>query len=85
MRLAAAIALAKIGGRPMTVVPLLIDVLEDEIDPARRWLAADALRDLGPAAAHAAPALARALRRPMERRLVRQSIRLALTTLRSAA
>jgi HEAT repeat protein len=85
VRLAAAIALAKIGGRPATVLPLLIDVLEDEIDPARRWLAADALRDLGPTAAPAAPALARALRRPVERPLVRQSIRMALNALRPAA
>ena len=85
VRLAAAIALAKIGGRPMTVVPLLIDVLEDEIDPARRWLAADVLRDLGPTAAQAAPALARALRRHVERPLVRQSIRMALNALRPAA
>jgi HEAT repeat protein len=85
VRLAAAVALARLEGRTDTVLPMLIDVLEDESDPARRWLAADALRDLGPAARVAVPVLRRALRRPVERPLVRQSIHMALDVLRHAA
>jgi HEAT repeat protein len=77
VRLEAAIALYRIDGRAENILPLLLRVLR-EPDEARRWLAADCLRTMGPEAREAVPALLEGLEGNFKSVLVRNSFLLAL-------
>jgi HEAT repeat protein len=80
VRLAAAVALARIDRRETIVVPLLIRALE-EGDDGRRWIAADCLADIGPAADAAVPVLEELLKEPDRPPHVRHSFEVALRRL----
>lgn len=77
VRIEAAMALFRIGGQAEKVVPLLVDALQDPSE-VRRWIAADCLGAIGPAAELALPALRAALRRERETTLIRKALTLAL-------
>jgi HEAT repeat protein len=77
VRLEAAIALYRIDRRTENILPLLVRVLR-EPDEARRWLAADCLRSMGPLAREAVPALLEGLEGDFKSLLVRNSFLLAL-------
>ena len=80
VRLAAAVALARIDRREKAVVPLLIRALR-EGDDGRRWLAADCLAEIGPAADAAVPVLEELLKDPNRPAHVRHSFEVALRRL----
>jgi HEAT repeat protein len=77
VRLEAAVALARIAGRNETLIPLLIRALQ-EGDEARRWIAADRLREIGPEAREAVMALLEGMCDPAQPPAVRQGFALAL-------
>jgi HEAT repeat protein len=77
VRLEAAVALYKIDGRKETILPMLIKALQDP-DEVRRWIAADCLGEMGPAASAAVPALRQVLQQEFKSTLIRSSIALAL-------
>jgi HEAT repeat protein len=77
VRLESAVALARIARREEAVVPLLVRALK-EGDEARRWIAADRLREIGPAAREAVMALLDGLCDSAQPPLVRQGFALAL-------
>jgi HEAT repeat protein len=80
VRLAAAVALARIDRREKAVIPLLVRALK-EGDDARRWIAADCLAEIGPAAQEAVPVLEELLNDPARPPLVRHSFEVALRRL----
>jgi HEAT repeat protein len=77
VRLEAAVALYRIDRRADIILPLFIRVLR-EPDEARRWIAADCLRGMGPAAREAVPALLEGLDGHFHSVMVRNSFLLAL-------
>ena len=80
VRLAAAVALARIDRREKAVVPLLIRALK-EGDDGRRWIAADCLAEIGPAADAAVPVLEELLKDANRPAHVRHSFEVALRRL----
>jgi HEAT repeat protein len=80
VRLAAAVALARIDRREKAVVPLLIRALK-EGDDGRRWIAADCLAEIGPVAREAVPVLEELLTDLERPPLVRHSFEVALRRL----
>jgi HEAT repeat protein len=84
VRLEAAMALYRIGGEAGKVVPLLVNALGDASE-VRRWIAADCLGEIGPAARSAAPALRAALHREEQSPLIRKALTLALEKIEGTA
>lgn len=80
VRLQAAVALYRIDGRVKTVLPLLLRALKDPSD-AVCWFAADCLRQIGPVAKEAVPAIRAALAGEGRVALVRRSLELAMQSL----
>jgi HEAT repeat protein len=70
-------ALWRVDRRDRIAVPLLVGVL-GQGDEVLRWQAAEALGEIGPAAADAAPALRAALRDEYQSALIRQAVATAL-------
>jgi HEAT repeat protein len=77
VRLEAAMALYKIDGHAEKILPMLIKALHDP-DEVRRWIAADCLGEIGPAAKEAVPALRGMLEQDFKSPLIRASVALAL-------
>lgn len=77
VRLEAAVSLWKIDKHVPPVVPVLIQALRHS-DELVRWIAADCLGEIGPAAQEAIPALRAALEQPFKANLIRMSLELAL-------
>jgi HEAT repeat protein len=77
VRLEAAIALYRIDGRTDTILPLLLRVLR-EPDEARRWIAAECVREMGQAAREAVPVLLEGLEGDFRSVMVRNAFLLAL-------
>ena len=77
VRVAAAVALWKIDRKGPLVIPALISALADD-NELICWLAADALRQIGPEAREAVPALRQALQREFKISLIKTSVILAL-------
>jgi HEAT repeat protein len=69
--------LYKIDRQADKILPMLIKALQDA-DEVRRWIAADCLGEIGPAAREAIPALREALQKEFRSTLVRTSVELAL-------
>jgi HEAT repeat protein len=81
-RVEAAAALWRIDRRPGRVLVPLTNALADP-DELVRWVAADCLREMGPDAAAAVPALEAALTLPYRTGLIRTSVELALDRIRA--
>jgi HEAT repeat protein len=77
VRLEAAMALYKIDRHAEKILPMLIKALQDA-DEVRRWIAADCLGEIGPAAREAVPALHALLQQQFKSPLIRASVALAL-------
>jgi HEAT repeat protein len=70
-------ALYKIDRHEEKILPMLIKALQGP-DEVRRWIAADCLGEIGPAAREALPALREVLRQEFKSPLIRASVALAL-------
>jgi HEAT repeat protein len=84
VRVVAAVALWKIDQNAPLAVSTLAKALEGENELVC-WIAADSLREIGPEAIDAVPALQRALDRPFKIGLVRSAVELALRRIESSA
>lgn len=84
VRIEAAMALYKIDRRVDKILPFLVHALQDP-DEVRRWVAADCLGEIGPAAREAIPHLREALGRESRSGLIRKSLSLALAKISGTA
>jgi HEAT repeat protein len=84
VRVVAAVALWKIDQNGPLAVSTLVKALDGDNELVC-WIAADNLREMGPEAAEAIPALRRALGRPFKIGLIRSALELALRRIESTA
>jgi HEAT repeat protein len=83
VRVQSAVALWRIDRREHITVPVLTLALQSD-DEYLRWIAADCLGDIGPAAGDAVPALRKALCDDYRAPLIRKSVALALQRIERA-